>query len=44
MIDHMIEEVLLILKYRALAPLCDTKESLIESILNFKPLGTRSYD
>ncbi|MQS33784.1 TIGR00730 family Rossman fold protein, partial [Escherichia coli] len=24
--------------------LCDTKESLIESILNFKPLGTRSYD
>ncbi|MDT3953477.1 TIGR00730 family Rossman fold protein, partial [Staphylococcus aureus] len=22
----------------------DTKESLIESILNFKPLGTRSYD
>ncbi|HEE1515985.1 TPA: TIGR00730 family Rossman fold protein [Staphylococcus aureus] len=44
MIDHMIEEGFIDPKYRALAPLCDTKESLIESILNFKPLGTRSYD
>ena len=43
MIDHMIEEGFIDPKYRALARY-DTKESLIESILNFKPLGTRSYD
>ncbi len=42
MIDHMIEEGFIDPKYRALAPLCDTNESLIESILNFKPLGIGS--
>lgn len=44
MIYHMIEEGFIDPKYRALAPLCDSKESLVEAILNFKPLGTRTYD
>ncbi len=37
MIDHMIEEGFIDPNNCALAPLCDTNESLIESILNFKP-------
>ncbi len=44
MIDHMIEEGFIDPKYRALAPLCDTKESINPINIKFKPLGTRSYD
>lgn len=44
MIDYMIEEGFIDAKYKNLAPLYDTKESLLEGLLNYKPLGVRTYD
>ncbi|MGJ0166821.1 TIGR00730 family Rossman fold protein [Staphylococcus hominis] len=44
LIDHMIEEGFIDKKYKALAPLYDTKEALIDGLLNYKPLGVRTYD
>ena len=32
------------MKYQKLAPLYDTKESLIEGLKHYKPLGVRTYD
>ena len=44
LINHMIEEGFIDKKYKELAPLHDTKESLIDGLLNYKPLGVRTYD
>ncbi|PTE68697.1 TIGR00730 family Rossman fold protein [Staphylococcus devriesei] len=44
LIEHMIKEGFIDEKYSALAPLYDTKEELIEGLLNYKPLGVRTYD
>ena len=44
LIDHMIEEGFIDKKYKELAPLYDTKEALIDGLLNYKPLGVRTYD
>ena len=44
LIDHMIKEGFIDEKYQKLAPLYDTKESLIEGLKHYKPLGVRTYD
>ena len=44
LIDSMIKEGFIDEKYKNLAPLYNTKEDLINGLLNFKPLGTRTYD
>ena len=44
LIDHMIEEGFIDKKYKELASLYDTKEALIDGLLNYKPLGVRTYD
>lgn len=44
LLDHMIQEGFIDSKYKNLAPLCNTKESLFEAINNNKPLGIRTYD
>lgn len=44
MIDYMIEEGFIDLKYCVFVLLCDIKELLIELILNFKFLGICLYD
>ncbi|MCJ1662708.1 TIGR00730 family Rossman fold protein [Staphylococcus sp. NRL 16/872] len=44
LIAHMIGEGFIDKKYKDLAPLYDTKEELIEGLLNYKPLGVRTYD
>ncbi|MFO8478955.1 TIGR00730 family Rossman fold protein, partial [Staphylococcus aureus] len=44
LINHMIAEGFIDEKYRELAPLFDTKESLLEGLLNYQPLGVRTYD
>ena len=40
----MIEEGFIDEKYKHLAPLYNSKEDLINGLLNFKPLGIRTYD
>ena len=40
----MIEEGFIDKKYKELASLYDTKEALIDGLLNYKPLGVRTYD
>ncbi|MCZ2500352.1 TIGR00730 family Rossman fold protein, partial [Xylophilus sp. Kf1] len=44
LIDHMIKEGFIDEKYQKLSPLYDTKESLIEGLKHYKPLGVRTYD
>ena len=44
LINHMIAEGFIDEKYRELAPLFDTKESLLEGLLNYQPLDVRTYD
>ncbi|WP_409327891.1 LOG family protein [Staphylococcus pseudoxylosus] len=44
LLSHMIEEGFIDAKYDTLAPLCDTTESLFETINHYKPLGVRTYD
>ncbi|EHJ07880.1 LOG family protein [Staphylococcus simiae] len=44
LINHMIDEGFIDPKYKNLAPLCDTKEALIETLLSYQPLGIRTYD
>ena len=39
----MIEEGFIDEKYKHLAPLYNSKEDLINGLLNFKPLGIRTY-
>ena len=40
----MIEEGFIDEKYKHLAPLYNSKEDLINGLLNFKPLGIRTYE
>ena len=44
LINHMIKEGFIDPKYKALAPLCATPESLFETLNNYPPLGIRTYD
>ena len=44
LINSMIEEGFIDEKYKHLAPLYNSKEDLINGLLNFKPLGIRTYD
>lgn len=44
LLNHMISEGFIDAKYSRLAPLCDTKEQLFETIHNYKPLSVRTYD
>ncbi|MGZ9549463.1 LOG family protein, partial [Staphylococcus epidermidis] len=44
MLDGMISEGFIDAKYKNLAPLCDTKEALLETLENYQPLGVRTYD
>ncbi|EHY91700.1 MULTISPECIES: TIGR00730 family Rossman fold protein [Staphylococcus] len=44
LINHMIKEGFIDPKYKALAPLCATPESLFETLNNYQPLGIRTYD
>ena len=44
LINSMIEEGFIDEKYKQLAPLYNSKEDLINGLLNFKPLGIRTYD
>ncbi|ASE37666.1 TIGR00730 family Rossman fold protein [Staphylococcus pettenkoferi] len=44
MLDGMITEGFIDAKYKNLAPLCDTKEALLETLENYQPLGVRTYD
>ncbi|MCG7339780.1 TIGR00730 family Rossman fold protein [Staphylococcus sp. ACRSN] len=44
MLQHMIDEGFIDDKYKSLAPLCDTPESLFETLNKYQPLGSRTYD
>ncbi|OSO96644.1 TIGR00730 family Rossman fold protein [Staphylococcus haemolyticus] len=44
LINSMIEEGFIDEKYKHLAPLYNSKEDLINGLLNFNPLGIRTYD
>ena len=44
LINSMIEEGFIDEKYKHLASLYNSKEDLINGLLNFKPLGIRTYD
>lgn len=41
---HMIDEGFIDQKYKQLAPLCNTKEDLLTTLEQYKPLGIRTYD
>ncbi|PHK50414.1 TIGR00730 family Rossman fold protein [Staphylococcus edaphicus] len=44
LIEHMIEEGFIDSKYKQLAPLCHTPESLFETLNRYQPFGVRTYD
>lgn len=44
LLNHMIDEGFIDAKYKKLAPLCDSKETLFDTLKQYQPLGVRTYD